>query len=80
MPENCPDEPGGIDGTTLANIGTGLARVKKENEEIEERSVSELIKLDQYLKGRKAQCTNAGDAWGAVSKVRAVPPDGAGTQ
>jgi len=74
-----PEGPGGggnqpISDDTLIELSGTASSITVDGMSVSERSVDELIKLDQYLRGRNAS-TNA---WGRIGRARAIPPSATG--
>jgi hypothetical protein len=74
FPDGPPsDSPPISDGTMIELVGTAQS-ITVDGQTTSERSVDELIKLDQYLRNRKANS----NGWGSIGRARAIPPSASG--
>lgn len=80
MPDEDCTEITGIPAVDLVAIATSPESMKNGQQEYTERSVDDLIKLDEYLRARRAACDNpAAAGWGRIITHKVVPPDTVGS-
>lgn len=73
-PASCDAEGVGLDTLEAALVNSGTMTV--DGMTVSGPSVSDIMKMDQYLIGRKKRCTNA-SAWGLLGKAKVIPPNAA---
>lgn len=73
FPDGPPGSDNPISDEVMIGAATSVQSVTVDGQMFTERSISELIELDKYLKGRKV--TNA---WGSIGRARAIQPGGNG--
>ena len=73
---DCDDN--GIPFADFYELITSAQSISVDGQSVTERSVSEIIQADKYIKERAARCTNRGNGWASIGVARAIPPDGSG--
>lgn len=67
-------EPEQIDPNVLLHLGTLPQSSTVDGRTVQERSIADLIALDNHLRARIAEAAPSGNGWGQIGIARAIPP------
>lgn len=71
-----PDQSEGLDSSVLIESISKASSVSVDGQSVTERSISDLIALDNHLRTRNNKVPGAG--WGSLGIAKAIPPDALG--
>lgn len=73
----CNETDGIMSDEVLASLAASPQNVTVDGQSVTERSASDIIALDKYVRAKRGACRSGGNAWARIGKAVAVPP---GTQ
>lgn len=74
------NESDGLTDAEILDAALAPASITSDNQSVSERSASDLIDLDRYLRARKAACRAPGDPFAGLRFGLFIPPGTRGRQ